>query len=407
MHRIDHSTAVALKPAAEAIGEPGFFTKGNAAGGFPATVVTADWANAVQEEIATAIESSGVALDKGNVGQLWAAMLSIRSSAISALANTLKGDAGKKYAVFGFVARNDGSGWSYIDDVDHRPTNMSAIAVVGDDLRVTYGAPGVRVITCIIANDETMAAFGMTCGPSVGLAFSNIKMYIPFTCWVENTGGVWAFGAGDGLNSWFGLGTDTTIATSPDGSGFTITHKTASSSYPPVLTVLTQGAGGGATPGTDMRLSYGGTAVIGTAHADFEGSVVWTGPNPNDWTVTTPNIAKPTFAFAAGVLTVTHENLGADTKAVSVDAVGGTYLVASGSVVTGTTFQVVFQDYAGANVAVANANMKFRYSRPRQVKTKAQDGMRVAIQRGPVILNPANVTSANGNLWGFGVLEVE
>lgn len=329
----------------------------------------------------------------------------IPGSVGSGLAATMRGDEGKVYRAFGYVVRNGGSGWAYIDDVDHRPTGMSTVEVVGDVLRVNYGVTGVRVLTHIVGTDETMAALGMTCGPSVGLAYSDIKMFLPFACWVEKTAGVWAFGASDGCNPWFGPGTDTTIASSGDGSTFTITHKEGSGSHPPTMTVLTQAAGGSAVPGVDVRMSYGGTSVIGTSHADFEGYIVWTGPGQNDWTVSTPNISVPTCTFSAGVLTVTHENLGTDTKAVSVDGVGGTYLPASGSTVTGTTFQVVFQDYAGANVATANGNMKFRYSRPRQVKSKAPDGMRVAIQRGPVILNPAKVISTNGNLWGYGVLE--
>jgi hypothetical protein len=321
------------------------------------------------------------------------------------LASTMKGDDGKVYKIFAFVVRNDGTGWDYIDDADHRPTNMGAIAVVGDDLRVTYGAPGVRVVTCIVGTDETMSALGMTCGPSVGLDYSNIKMYIPFACWVEKSAGAFAFGAGDGLNPWLDEGTDTTIATSVDESTFTITHKTASGSHPPVMTVLTQAGGGGAFPGVDIRMSWGGTSIIGTAHALFEGYVSYNA-GTGLWEVDTPNIAKPTFGFSAGVLTVTHENLGTDTKSILITDVSGVYLSATGSTVTGTTFQVVFQDYAGLNITPANANMKFRYMRPRMVKTKAPDGMRVGIQRGPVILDPNKVESVNGNLWGIGVLEV-
>lgn len=323
----------------------------------------------------------------------------------NAIASALKGNPGRSYSVCGYVLRNDGSGWACIDDVDHRPTNIASVSVIGDDLRVTYSGAGVRVVSHQVSTDETMAAMGMLCGPSVGLTYSNIKLYMPFACWVEKTAGSFAFGASDGLNPWFGPGTDTTISTSADQSSFTITHKTASGSHPPVMTVLTQSSGGGASPGADIRISYGGTTIIGTAHSLFEGLISYNA-GTSTWDVDTPNIAKPSCSFSSGVLTVTHENLGPDTRAVSVDAVSGIYLPASGATVSGTTFQVVFQDYAGANVTTANSNMKFRYMRPRQVKTKAPDGMRIAIQRGPVILNPINVISMNGNLWGSGFIEV-
>ncbi|HEX8552515.1 MAG TPA: hypothetical protein VF681_13285, partial [Abditibacteriaceae bacterium] len=250
---------------------------------------------------------------------------------IEALINgpQLKGEAGVKYAVIGWVSRNGGSGWFYIDDADHQPANMSTVEVVGDVLRVNYAFTGKRVLTHVVATDETMASLGLLCGASVGLGYSNISLYLPFACWIEKNAGIWGFGSDDGLNPWFGPGTDTTISTSADGSQFTINHKLGSGSHPPVASILTQS--GSSVPGVDIRMSYGGTTIIGTAHAPFEGYVVWTGPGVNDWTVSTPNIAQPTFSFSAGVLTVTHEDLGADTKGVSIDAVSGVYLPASGS----------------------------------------------------------------------------
>lgn len=69
MHRIDHATR---KVDANGPGRDGF-TEGTP-GVEPATVVTADWANAVQEEIARAIEARGMALNKADNGQLAAAL---------------------------------------------------------------------------------------------------------------------------------------------------------------------------------------------------------------------------------------------------------------------------------------------------------------------------------------------
>ncbi len=64
MHQIDHATAAA----------GGLFTEGDPVSGTPGTVVTDDWLNAVQLEIANAIRGAGIALDKANNSQLLAAI---------------------------------------------------------------------------------------------------------------------------------------------------------------------------------------------------------------------------------------------------------------------------------------------------------------------------------------------
>ena len=60
MHRIDHSTATVDH----------LFTEGNPSTGTPATVVTDDWLNDVQENIARFIENRGITLVKGDYNQL-------------------------------------------------------------------------------------------------------------------------------------------------------------------------------------------------------------------------------------------------------------------------------------------------------------------------------------------------
>lgn len=64
MHRIDGPSAT---PSNQ-------FTQGSPTGGVPATVVTADWLNDVQENVSRAVEGAGIPLEKGNFGQLLAAI---------------------------------------------------------------------------------------------------------------------------------------------------------------------------------------------------------------------------------------------------------------------------------------------------------------------------------------------
>ncbi|HHH0255552.1 TPA: hypothetical protein ACPZQ5_004421, partial [Yersinia enterocolitica] len=76
MHRIDTPTAQTDKFGT---GKNGF-TRGNPQTGVPATALDDDYFDAIQEEIAGVIESTGTALDKNNRAQLLAAINSIIAS---------------------------------------------------------------------------------------------------------------------------------------------------------------------------------------------------------------------------------------------------------------------------------------------------------------------------------------
>lgn len=65
MHRVDVPSAA----------PGGLFTEGSPTGGVPATIVPADWLNDLQENVAKAIELSGITLVKGDYTQLYAAIL--------------------------------------------------------------------------------------------------------------------------------------------------------------------------------------------------------------------------------------------------------------------------------------------------------------------------------------------
>lgn len=64
MHRIDHETATSDHK----------FTEGNPTIPVPATVVTDDWLNAVQEELVAVITGAGLELEKSDNSQLWQAI---------------------------------------------------------------------------------------------------------------------------------------------------------------------------------------------------------------------------------------------------------------------------------------------------------------------------------------------
>jgi hypothetical protein len=72
MHQIDTDTAVAVRPAPAAAGDPGWFTGGNPGPGtpVPATNFSADWCNSVQGELLSILTAAGIAPDKTQINQV-------------------------------------------------------------------------------------------------------------------------------------------------------------------------------------------------------------------------------------------------------------------------------------------------------------------------------------------------
>ena len=74
MFQIDNATAASVKPASTPPGVAGYFTDGNPAVGQAATIVPAEWLNAVMLEVMNAVTGSGQALSKSDFSQLWTAI---------------------------------------------------------------------------------------------------------------------------------------------------------------------------------------------------------------------------------------------------------------------------------------------------------------------------------------------
>jgi len=128
MHRIDGPAAA----------PGGFFTDGDPSVGTPATVLTEDWANAVQEELVAVIEASGAVLAKPNNAQLLAAIRFFADAAFPP----------------GFIAYDAGSvapaGWSLadggeLDRIAHAPlfARIGTTYGVGNG-STTFNKPEIR-----------------------------------------------------------------------------------------------------------------------------------------------------------------------------------------------------------------------------------------------------------------------
>lgn len=128
MHRIDGPGAL----------PGGQFTEGDPNVGTPATVVTDDWLNALQEEVAGVVEATGVALAKPDNGQLLAAVRWLIAQAMP------------PGAVQAFARSTAPAGWLKCDGaVVSRSAYPALFAVVGTtfgagDGSTTFGLPDLR-----------------------------------------------------------------------------------------------------------------------------------------------------------------------------------------------------------------------------------------------------------------------
>lgn len=79
MHRIDHVTAAVALPAPDPAGAAGYFSHAAPGVGVP-TVLTADWANNIQEELMSLLAAAGLVGDKTSNNQVLTAIQSIVGS---------------------------------------------------------------------------------------------------------------------------------------------------------------------------------------------------------------------------------------------------------------------------------------------------------------------------------------
>ena len=77
MYQIDNSTAAATQPASTPAGSAGFFTDGNPAAGTAATIVPAEWLNAVMLELVNVVTAAGLAPSKTSFNQVLSAIKSV------------------------------------------------------------------------------------------------------------------------------------------------------------------------------------------------------------------------------------------------------------------------------------------------------------------------------------------
>lgn len=292
MQRIDGSTAAPSMPAiAAASGTPGYFTGGNPAGPTPATVVTPDWLNMVQEELVAVIIGAGLALKKSDTGQLFAAIQTLIASGGVAFATDTETVAGT---------------------VSNKAVSPRAAAALTADriAALVAGAPAAL---------NTLAELAVAVGNNPNFA-TDVTTALAARALVSQqiVGAGLASGGGD-------LTEDRTI-TVPAASGTELNAGTDATKALTPAAFATAGGGDGSTgwaplPGGNM-IQWGSIAVVGNGTSKTPFSIVFPRPFLNvcgsvvgtcdPYTDADPalviNFRAPSIAGVSGIMNTTNSS---------------------------------------------------------------------------------------------------
>jgi hypothetical protein len=149
MFRIDSDSVSPTLPTPSSVGATvGYFTEGDPGVGILGTKVSADWLNAVQEEISGVIEGAGLSLDKTDPGQLHAAIDSLIAS--NAIGGTLGTEPNR-------VPVSDGTGGSTLQASQ---VEINSSGEMGNVARMIVGGDlGVLESTAAFQIDSTTGGF--------------------------------------------------------------------------------------------------------------------------------------------------------------------------------------------------------------------------------------------------------
>lgn len=201
---------------------------------------------------------------------------------------------GQRYQLVSGCLRNEGSGWTVLENSGHHTLNVDSVTQNSGAILVDYSSMGVnKIVSFVTAPDQVLAAEGIMSGASVGGSIAQIRLskvnalsdlvYYNGTNWVSSNG----------------------VYTVSDWSGgvLTLTHLPLSTSrpYPVALTPrggtynVVASSGSNAVSQTQVRIEFwsngSSPARVTTANTNMQVYITRPGPggtlNPADVNTTT------------------------------------------------------------------------------------------------------------------------
>lgn len=316
------------------------------------------------------------------------------------LSGTIETNVGKPARVYLGVIRNIGAGWYYIEDAVHEKLNFTSLEInETSEIKVNMRA-GKKVGSIIAVPDETFAGLGLTCGTSVGVYNTNVRLYAEFSGKI----------GGDGVintKDWFN-GTYTTTK-SADGTQVTVDFDGVDDINLP-FSIVPEYEGSAPFDGLEIRAyRVSLKSVIFRAFKDLYGYVSYNG---SAWVASSSCVANISAAFnnTTGELTITHDGMSADAGHLAFHSLNIEMRDSAGGLIHArvvssnwTTIVVKFYDATGNVILTPNTNMRLWFNRPGfKVPHVWVPAAKAYFNMGRTKLRADKVVSVAGNIWLIG-----
>lgn len=310
--------------------------------------------------------------------------------------------AGKKGIIYASVIRNAGTGWEFIgNDNVHDEINFKSIEAIGSRIKLINN-PIKLIGSTVVAPDDTLAGYALTCGASVGKLESFINCYAPFNGVLSGEGTLTC-------NNWF---RDTyTLNKLNDATGFEITWDGTSNTIEPVFATTVR-SGSTVHNGLEIMASKDAyNKATFRAYNDLYAHVGYDGSKFNVSTSCVANIIAEWNKYNDNTLVITHDsvpnianyNLFQTVNISMRTPLDNNLIHCRVERVTQTEIRLSFYDNSGAKITTPNTNMRLFMSMPGfKVPHVWGTYCRANIMLGHTIIRPEKLIHENGNLWVLG-----
>lgn len=299
------------------------------------------------------------------------------------------------YRVVAGVIRqaSNGSGWQFINDADHTPMNVVSITQNSSFITINLGFTAKKVLSFIVAPDETYARMGLVCGASVGLSTVGIQLAAPLAADVVYSG------SAVNVTPPYYFSGDITGGVS--GGELTITHPAVVDAMDVPAISLNRGT---STPDVLCLGDYTGTSFKVETHEDMCGQINWTSGTSFSVTHNTEASISATWDNTNKKLVVSHPTINGY-RGTLLNPQGGSYFVEPFAL-GASSFEVKWFNSSGAYVDTPNAAHKCTFRLNGGYRTNPVKPTRFGFRRGYAPVNPTKLYSPGGNIWFIGVFKV-